>query len=313
MGTANNKVLKRDIARNTFYFFRALFRVLPYGFVKAMTDVIITVGFVFVRSKRAIAQESLDIALGSSVSQKEKEQIIRTCFANLGRGMIELLYLTEHPAMIREKVFFEGREHLDRALAEGKGAILVSAHFGNFPLMLLRLVQEGYKTSGIMRESRDQVIEKDFLTMRNRFGLGTIYSHPRTECVTRSIKVLRDNELLFIPLDQNFGTKGGVFVEFFGKPAATATGPAVFAMRTGAPIIPIFTMRDKGDRHKIIVEPAFYLEEKDNDDAAIFAVTQKVTQMIERYVRKYPQEWGWMHRRWKTKPNEKTPVIGSKA
>ncbi len=304
MGQINHKAVKRAFARQAFYFFRGFFRLLPYSVVKAMTDFILVVGFFFMRSKRAIAQESLDIAFGDSISNQEKKKIIETCFANLGRAAIELMYFTNHPAMIREKVFFEGKERLDNILKQGKGAILVSAHFGNFPLMLLRLVQEGYPTSGIMRPTRDEIIEKDFLAMRNRFGLKTIYSLPRAECVNQSLKVLRNNELLFIPLDQNFGTKGGVFVEFFGQPAATATGPAVFAMRTGAPIVPIFTMRDVDDRHKIIIDEPFYIEGKEDDEATILACTVKITQIIERYIRRYPHEWGWMHRRWKTKPKD---------
>src|ERR1041385_5671986 len=152
MGQINHKAIKRDFARNAFYFFRGLFRCLPYGVVKGITNFIIAVGFFFVRSKRAVAKESIDIALGDSLSQEEKERIIKTCFVNLGRGMIELMFFADHPEMIRERVFFEGKEHLDHALREGKGAILVSAHFGNFPMMLLRIVQEGYQTSGIMRK-----------------------------------------------------------------------------------------------------------------------------------------------------------------
>jgi Kdo2-lipid IVA lauroyltransferase/acyltransferase len=310
MGSINQKALKRDFARNVFYFFRAVFRILPYGFIRAFSRFIISVAFFFVRSKQRIARESLDIAFGNTLPEKEKQRIIRECFSSVGRGMIELLYASDHPESIRDNFFFEGKEHLDAALKEGKGVILVSAHFGNFPLMLLRLVQEGYATSGIMRPARDEIIEKDFLAIRDKFKVKTIYSLPRTTAVRQSLQALRNNELLFIPLDQNFGTKGGVFVNFFGRPAATATGPAVFAMRTGAPIVPIFTMRDGGERHKIIVEPPFHIEEKENDEATIYACTAKITEIIERYIRKYPQEWGWMHRRWKTKPKQEAPDAG---
>ena len=308
MGQIDHKAIKRAFARQAFYFFSGFFRILPYSVVKAMTNFIIAVAFFFVKSKRAIAKESLDIAFGNTISDEDKKRIIKTCFANLGRAAIELMYFTDHPEMIREKVSFEGKERLDNVLKQGKGAILVSAHFGNFPLMLLRLVQEKYPTNGIMRQSRDEIIEKDFLAMRNRFGLKTIYSHPRTECVNQSLKVLRNNELLFIPLDQNAGAKGGVFVEFFGQPAATATGPAVFAMRTGAPIVPIFTMREVDDRQKIIIDEPFYIEEKEDDAATILACTIKITQIIEKYIRRYPHEWGWMHRRWKTRPKEMAHV-----
>ena len=205
--------------------------------------------------------------------------------------------------MIRERVSFEGKPFLDDAFKEQKGVIVVSAHFGNFPLMLLRCVQEGYKTHAIIRPARDEAIEKYFLKQRQKFGLNTIYSHPRRECVEASLKVLRNNELLFIPLDQNFGSKGGVFVDFFGQKAATATGPVVFALRTKSPIVPMFIVRGKDDTYKIIIEPPLQLDEKDNDQETILANTAKITSTIERYVRKYPQEWGWMHRRWKSRPS----------
>lgn len=304
MGKHNQKEFKRAAARNAFYFFRAVFFVLPYGVVKAISNFLISIAFRLVKSKRKIAKESLDIAFGNSLSEAEKHNVIKECFYNVGRGMIELLYCADHGEIITKRTYIEGKERLEKALQGGKGAILVSAHFGNFPLMLLRLVKEGFATSAIMRPTRDQVIEKDFAELRSKYGLGTIYSHPRTACVARSLKVLRNNELLFIPLDQNFGTKGGVFVEFFGQKAATATGPAIFAMRTGAPIIPIFTLRAKDGRNRIIVDEPFFIETKDNDEATIFACIERITKVIEGYIRKYPAEWGWMHRRWKTKPGE---------
>ena len=300
MGKFNHKEFKRAIARNAFYFFRAVFRILPYGAVKVITNAIISAGFLLVKEKRDIAKESLDIAFGSTMDDQQKNRVIKECFSNLGRGMIELLYYSDHPKMIKEKAFFENIHYLQDALKEGKGAILVSAHFGNFPLMLLHLVREGFPTSVILRPSRDQKIEKDFMQLRDKFGLKSIYSLPRTTCVARALRTLRNNELLFIPADQNFGTKGGVFVDFFGRKASTPTGPAVFAMRTGAPIVPIFTHRFEDDKHKIVVDKPFHIEIKDNDEDTVFACMEKITQIIETYIRKYPQEWGWMHRRWKT-------------
>ena len=124
----------------------------------------------------------------------------------------------------------------------------------------------------------------------------------RKACVDASIRVLRNNEVLFIPLDQNFGSGGGVFVEFFGHKAATATGPVIFAKRTAAPILPIFIKRDHDDVHKIMIEPPLELEGCPDDDEMLVVNTQKITNVIERYIRQYPQEWGWIHRRWKARP-----------
>ena len=196
----------------------------------------------------------------------------------------------------------EGRQNLDKALDRGKGVILVSAHFGNFPLLLGRLAVDGYKTCGIMRPMHDARVEKIFLEKREKYGVRTIYSQPRNECVNNTISALRNNELVFIPIDQNFGT-GGVFVNFFGKKAATATGPVILAQRTKAALVPCFILRQPGDKHKIIFEPELELTEgKDPQDTVLINI-QRLTDIIEAYIRKYPAEWGWIHRRWKSKPS----------
>lgn len=296
------KIFKRASARNGLYISTWVLTRLPYGVVQVITNVLIAIGFKFTIRQKKIAQESLLIAFGKEKSLKEINKIAKSCFWNLGKGMIELIYFMAHPHMIKEKVSFEGKEHLDRALSYGNGVIAISAHFGNFPLMLLRFAQEGYKTNAIIRPTRDKEIEEYFQKQRTSLRLNTIYSHPRKQCVDNSLRALRNNEFLFIPLDQNFGSDGGVFVEFFGQKAATATGPVVFAMRAKSPLLPIFIVREEDNSHKIIIEPPLKLETTNDDKETIFINTSRITQVIEKYVRRYPQEWGWMHRRWKSRP-----------
>ena len=302
------KKIKRALARYGLFSVSWVITKLPYALVSQLTHGFIALGYRLAIRQKKIAIESLHIAFGKQKSQEEIKRIARACFENLGRDMIELIYFMAHPAMIRERVAFEGQEYLDRAFKEGNGVVAISAHFGNFPLMLLRCSQEGYKTNAIIRPTRDEIIEKYFLEQRTRLGLTTVYSHPRKQCVDTSLKVLRNNELLFIPLDQNFGSGAGVFVDFFGQKAATATGPVVFALRTKAPLIPMFMIRQNDDTHKIIIEPPLNLEIKDDDKETILVNTAKITQVIERYVRQYPQEWGWMHRRWKSRPSEQQEI-----
>ena len=299
------KIIKRALARYGLFGVSGVITKLPYALVSQLTHGFIALGYRLAIRQRKIAIESLHIAFGKQKNEEEIKRIARACFENLGRDMIELIYFMAHPAMICERVAFEGQEHLDRAFKEGSGVVAISAHFGNFPLMLLRCAQEGYKTNAIIRPTRDEIIEKYFLEQRTRLGLTTVYSHPRKQCVETSLKALRNNELLFIPLDQNFGSGAGVFVDFFGQKAATATGPVVFALRTKAPLIPMFMIRQSDDTHKIIIEPPLNLEIKDDDKETILVNTAKITQVIERYVRQYPQEWGWMHRRWKSRPSSK--------
>ncbi|MFH1359786.1 MAG: lysophospholipid acyltransferase family protein [Candidatus Omnitrophota bacterium] len=296
------KIFKRAMARHGLLGSTWILTRLPYGLVKIIARGMMAIGFRLTVKQRRIAMESLHIALGAEKSEKELKKIYRDCFENVGRSMIEMIYFMAHPDMIKERVTFEGKNHLDEALAQGKGVVAISAHFGNFPLMLLRLVQEGYKTNAIMRATRDEKIEEYFQNLRTRMGLHTIYSLPRKACVDESLKVLRNNEFLFIPLDQNFGSGGGVFVDFFGQQAATATGPVVFSMRTGAPLLPVFMVRQKDDTHKILIEPPLNLIENQDDKETIYVNTARITSIIEQYIRRYPEEWGWMHRRWKSKP-----------
>jgi KDO2-lipid IV(A) lauroyltransferase len=268
-----------------------------YGFAKTVAVLSCFVA----RKQRRIAVESLTIAFGKEKSEEEINKITKDCFIFMAKAGAELMFLMDRPHLIKKKVKIVGRDHLENALAKSKGVILVSAHFGNFPLMLARLSIEGYKTAGIMRFMRDKQAEKIFMRKRTRLGIKTIYSQPRKECVEECIRSLRNNELLFIPLDQNFGS-GGVFVNFFGRKAATATGPVVLARRTEAVILPCFILRQKDDTHKIIFEPPLILEKDKFSQESITINVQKLTDIIESYIRRYPAEWGWIHRRWKSQP-----------
>lgn len=276
-------------------------KVIPSGYLYTFAGNIASLAYIFAVKQRKIALDSLSIAFGKEKSRPEIEKIAKDCFIYMAKSAVELMFVMDKPFVLKERTDIIGRENLDKALAAGRGVILVSAHFGNFPLLLGRLAIDGYKAGGIMRPMRDARVEKIFLEKRNKFGVKTIYSQPRNECVNNTILALRNNELVFIPIDQNFGT-AGVFVNFFGKKAATATGPVILAQRTKAALIPCFILRQAGDRHKIIFEPALQLLEGRDSQETILVNIQRLTDIIESYIRKYPAEWGWIHRRWKSKP-----------
>jgi len=296
------KIFTRTVTRYSLLTSSWIFERLPYHVVRKMTGAFLNVGYHFAGRHRNIAKKSLGIAFRGEKEEKEIEEIVKKCMNNFGRGMIEMIYFLTHPEMVSQKVTLKGREYVDEALKKGQGLIAVTAHFGNFPLMMLNFALEGYPSCTIVRPVRDQVLEEYLMKRRTDVGLKTIYALPRKKCVDACIKALRNNEILFIPLDQNFGSNGGVFVDFFGQKAATATGPVVLASRTGATILPMFILRQKDDNHQIIVEPPMDLEEGKDEKDTIFINTAKITKIIEGYIRIYPQEWGWMHRRWKSRP-----------
>ncbi|MFH0827502.1 MAG: lysophospholipid acyltransferase family protein [Candidatus Omnitrophota bacterium] len=301
----DSKKIRKGIGR--FFAWLALkmcsliIRFTPRRYLYGLANGISSLGYRFVGKHRRIALESLELAFGREKSQEEREQIARDCFTFLAKSGVEIFYFMNNPHQVKEFIQIAGKDNLDKALARGRGVILVSAHFGNFPMMLCRLSAEGYRVGGIMRHMRDERAEKMFSVARNIFNIKTIYSQPRNVCVNRTLEALRNNELVFIPLDQNFGT-GGVFVDFFGRSAATATGPIVLAQRTGAAVLPCFIVRQKDDRLKIIFEPAMELEEGQSPKETVLINVQKLTCIIEAYIRRFPAEWGWIHRRWKSSP-----------
>lgn len=281
-----------------------IIKVLPAACLYNFAGAIAGLGYIFARKQREIAIESLTIAFGKDKTSREIERIAKDCLVFMAKSAVELIFLMDKPELFKRRVEISGKDNLDAALSRGNGVILISAHFGNFPLLLGKLSLEGYRVAGIMRPMRDARVEKLFLKKRQRFNMKTIYSQPRNVCVETTIRALRNNEVVFIPIDQNFGS-GGIFVDFFGRKAATATGPVVLAQRTGAQLLPCFILRQKDDTHKIICEPALELQEGKSQEETVLMNIQKLTGIIEAYIRKYPAEWGWIHRRWKSKQNEK--------
>lgn len=278
-------------------------RLTPPRYVYSLGRGLGALGYRLVSRQRKIAIDSLAIAFGAEKSDLQRQQIAKACFETMTKSGIELLYLMDKPGLLKQRVKFKGKSHLDAALAKGTGVILVSAHFGNFPLLLARLSLDGYVAGGIMRTMRDARTEKIFEAKRKRYKIKTIYSQPRKVCVDTTIRSLRNNEIVFIPIDQNFGT-GGIFVQFFGQKAATATGPVILAQRTGASLIPCFIIRQPDDTHTIVFEPEVDVPQSRSEHDTVAVTIQKLTTIIESYIRRYPAEWGWFHRRWKSKPQQ---------
>ena len=301
------KKINRTLARWAYYFFYWLFSLLPLKFIFWLSDGLLSIGYATLIDMRKIAKETLTTAFGKEKTEDEIDQIMRDCCFNLGRGYIEMFCYIQRPKLLLKKLHLsEGsRENLDCAIKENKGVVGISAHFGCFPLMLLHLLQLGYPIHTILRPNRDPIMEQSFTKHRSRMNFKTILSLPRYSCVRQSLKVLHNKEVVVVLMDQNTEEKkSGIFVDFFGQKAGTATGAVTFAMRTGSPILPMFTVRDGKDSHKIIIEPHFYLEIKPTEEETLQYNVQRITNIIEKYIRQYPSEWGWMNKRWKSKPTD---------
>jgi len=255
--------------------------------------------FHLLRGWRRVAFTNLNLALGKEKSKDEIHWICRELFKNIGRDMPEVFrcpYFKD--SYFKTLVRFEGTEHLDHALSQGKGVIALSAHLGNFPLMGARLAKEGYPSSFVTRDPENPKIAKAITSLRDAVGLETIPDEPRMACVSRCFKALKKNRILLLQIDQNAPITE-VWVDFFGYLVPTFKGPVLFSMRTGAPILPMFMKRNSNNLHQITIHPPFVLNITGNAEQDITSNTARLTKIIEAAIREYPEQWLWIYRRFK--------------
>jgi len=253
--------------------------------------------FRLVGKYRDIAVNNLCLALGGS--REDNMRIAERVFENVAKNGAEWVKLSLlDPENLGDMVTeFHGAEHLDGVLSEGKGAIIVAAHFGNWELLGIYLRNIGYKGTMIVRRLYFHKYD-DFITnLRLRYNVHGIY---RDSSPKAMLRVLKKGEVLGILADQDIDSVDGTFVDFFGRPSFTPTAPVKLAMATGAKLVPAFVIRKKDNTHKIVIEKPIDVGALRNDEEAVKRYTQEWTNVLERYVKAYPDQWVWMHRRWKT-------------
>ncbi len=256
--------------------------------------------FLFSRREKTVALKNLSAAFGAEKNPDEILRICRYCFRNLGKQLMEVLQMPRlTPENLDRLVTYEGKQNIDNALKAGKGVIILTAHFGNWELLGAGLGLSGYKLNYIFRPLRSRQL--DALLNRIRQGVGG-KPIPRGASVKGALRCLMRNELLAILSD--IDTKvDGVFVDFFGRPAFTPRGPVSIALRTGAALVPTHVVRQRDDTHVIVVEKALKLKITGNLEEDIRLNTARGVKILESYIRKHPEQWIWVHDRWKTRPD----------
>jgi len=254
--------------------------------------------FYILRREQALALGNLERAFGNSSSFGERRIITKGVFENLGKNLAEVVSLSKfNQGNIDSYITCRGLEVMDRVIRKGKGGIMLSAHFGNWELLAHYFAIKGYLVNVIARRIRMEQFESFLSVLRKCHGVSVLY---RDISVKEVIAVLKKNEFLGIMPDQDMDSVSGVFVDFFGRPAYTPTGPAVLNLLAGAPIVPCFIIRrDSG--HEIVIEEPMELSATGDRSKDILENTRRYTKVIEGYIRKFPSQWVWFHDRWKTR------------
>ena len=245
------------------------------------------------RLRRAVALDGLRRAF-PDLTDAQREKIGRASYLQLGRSLAEIMLRLRDEDLASVRT--EGWEILERGIAQGRGLVAAVAHFGNFELLARVSVRRGVKLSVIVRQLRDP-FGRWLLADRTRMGIGQLSERGSTH---DALAVLRRGETLAVAVDQNMRPARGIFIDFFGEKACTTPAAAVFALRSGAPLIGAFSIRQADGSHLIRIRGPFATALSGH--AAVVDLTQQVTRALEEEIRQHPDHWFWVHRRWKTRP-----------
>jgi KDO2-lipid IV(A) lauroyltransferase len=240
-------------------------------------------------------------------SVRERRKILRGEFTSLGRQLAEMCLFPRYTREnVTDVVVYEGFENFERAQARGKGVLFLTAHFGGWELSAFSHSLQGYPLHVVMRGMDNPYLDGLVQQLRTMHGNRPV---DKDNFVRGLLSAMKAGETVGILMDTNMTPPQGVFVNFFGIPACTASGLARIALRTDAAVVPGFTIWDRELRkYRLRFDPPVSLIRTNDEQADIVANTALFTKLIEDYVRRYPDQWLWVHRRWKTRPPGEKPL-----
>jgi KDO2-lipid IV(A) lauroyltransferase len=274
--------------------------VLPRSLARAVGSLISALTYLLHARLRRVGQKNLKIAL-PELSEAQRKRILRSVFAGLGRQLAEFSHF---PKYTRENVsrvaIYEGFENFDAARRLGKGVLFLTAHVGTWEIGSFAHSIYGNPMNVVVRDLDNKLV--DGLVRRYRTLHGNVTFDNR-DFARGLLGAMRGGETVGILMDTNMTPPQGVFVDFFGIPACTASGLARVALKTGAAVVPAFTIWDAAiGKYKISFSPPLALIQTGNAEADAVSNTALFTKAIESCVREHPEQWLWVHRRWKTRP-----------
>ena len=272
-------------------------RFLPWRLVVTAGALLGGGAYVFQVRRRRRALANLTMALGDTKDPGELRRLARRVFLNIGRNLAEIVWVAARPERCDGLVTFEGLENLEAARARGRGVVLVSGHAGSWELMAAAIVRHGLPLSVIARRTSQESVSRFVLRVRERLGVQTVLRGSSAAART-VLRTLRAGDGLASLIDQDVRVKG-VVVDFFGRPALTPTGPISLALRAGSPLVYFITWRLPGGTHRVRFDPPIEMERTGDTAAIVERNTAAFTLWLEERIREHPDQWMWIHRRWR--------------
>jgi KDO2-lipid IV(A) lauroyltransferase len=252
--------------------------------------------------RRRIALANLQTAY-PELDHLERRRLARRSHQHLGLVVMEVCELVVHPfERFLERVVVEGRGHLDEVMNRHGRALVMSAHLGNWELLPLVLGLTPYPAAIVVRPLDRPGLNLVTRRMRQKTGIDVIEKRGALRALLRA---LARGTVVGFMADQNATRAESVFVPFFGRPASTSRAMAVLALRTGTPIVPLFTRREGDGCHRVIYQPPIEPSAVSPTGDPVAALTLRCAETIETAIREAPEQWLWIHDRWRTRPSRR--------
>lgn len=277
----------------------ALVRTLPRTTALSLGGTVGALAGRIDRRHAAVARENLRSAFGATMIPTERERVLRCCWRHFGRITFDaLLFPTLHKDALGSILKVEGLDNAREAMARGRGMLVFSAHYGHWEAGAYAMGLLDIPFAVIARPLDNPVLNERLLTLRRGSGNAVIM---KRSAVRESLRALSRGAGVAILIDQDAGSDG-VFVPFFGRAASTTPTLALLALRTEAPIVPVFACVEADGTITVHIEPAVPADPTGDREADVVRLTAACTAIVERWVRRTPEQWLWMHRRFKTRP-----------
>lgn len=248
------------------------------------------------RRHRNVAIGNLTLAFGREMTPSEIRAMARRVFFNLSLLLFEIGWAMRlDDTAVRKYFEFNGLHHLQAARQKGRGVLILTGHIGNWELLICAAGMIGLPLSAIYRPLDFQPLDRFFVDLRSRYGASLF---PKARAMRKVMRSLAEEKMVGVLLDQSTGASAGVRVDFFGKPAFTNKGLALLARATGVPVLPLFLVR-RGAKYRVEVGPELPLIRTGDKQSDIAVNTRLYNRELESIIRRYPEQWFWVHNRWK--------------
>lgn len=251
-------------------------------------------------NRTAISLDNIEKSFSVLVKKKDARRLNRKVLVHFGQMFFEVPHIMRlGPGNLHQYVDFAGEENLFQAIQKRKGVFILTGHFGNWELMCAAISLRFGDGAVVVRPVDFRPLDRFMNDLRSRFGTEII---TKQKAMRKVMAAIKRNKMVGVLLDQNVDWYEGVFVKFFGRRACTNKGLALMALKTGAPVIPAFSIRGKDGRYRIVFENEITLIRTGDKTRDVEENTAVFTGILEKYIRKYTDHWFWFHRRWKTRP-----------